>query len=89
MPWSIDFLMYSCLICFLKSLNHLIQACGFIHAIRHQHLASLDSFMKAVDEPIHAFSFIHDMLQQLHGEESDAFRVKVMSRIPDLIMISR
>ncbi|CAI9286579.1 unnamed protein product [Lactuca saligna] len=30
--------------------------CGFIHNSKHQYIAVIDSFMKYVDEPIHAFS---------------------------------
>ncbi|XP_075642896.1 DNA-directed RNA polymerases IV and V subunit 4-like [Castanea sativa] len=36
-----------------------LKVCGFIHTIRHEYLAALDRYMKDVDEPIHAFSFIN------------------------------
>ncbi|CAH9089153.1 unnamed protein product [Cuscuta epithymum] len=65
------------------------QACGLIHSTRHQYLDALYSYIKSVDEPIHAFSFIHSMLQQLRNKEADAFQYAVMSRIPDLVKISR
>lgn len=45
--------------------------------------------MKDVDEPVHAFSYISCILLQLHGEESDAFQSEIMSRIPDLVILSR
>lgn len=65
------------------------QVCGLIHTIKHQYLAALDSYMKDVDEPVHAFSFIHSMLLQLSGAESAAFRSAVISRIPELVHLSR
>ncbi|RAL47649.1 hypothetical protein DM860_011387 [Cuscuta australis] len=65
------------------------QVCGLIHSIRHQYLAALDSYIKYIDEPIHAFSFIHDMLHQMGNKDSDAFRSAVLSRIPDLVKLSR
>ncbi|XP_052171048.1 uncharacterized protein LOC127787181 [Diospyros lotus] len=65
------------------------QVCGLIHAIRHQYVAALDSYMKDFDEPIHAFSFINDTLQKPSDTEADSFRSAVISRIPDLITLSR
>ncbi|XP_028795790.1 vacuolar protein sorting-associated protein 8 homolog isoform X2 [Neltuma alba] len=65
------------------------QVCGFIHAIRHEHVAALDSYMKDADEPIHAFSFINTMLMQLTGNERAAIRSAVISRIPKLVELSR
>ncbi|WOG97677.1 hypothetical protein DCAR_0417018 [Daucus carota subsp. sativus] len=65
------------------------QVCGFIHAIGHQNLAALESYMKDAEEPIHAFSFISSTLLQLHGNLSDAFLSEIMSRIPDLVKLSR
>ncbi|KAA8523376.1 hypothetical protein F0562_009799 [Nyssa sinensis] len=65
------------------------QVCGLINAIRHQYLAALDSYMKDVDEPIHAFSFINDTLPRLNDTESNAFQSAVISRIPDLVNLSR
>ncbi|KAK1369871.1 vacuolar protein sorting-associated protein 8-like [Heracleum sosnowskyi] len=65
------------------------QVCGYIHAIGHQNLAALESYMKDADEPIHAFSYIRCTLLQLHGKESDAFKSEIMSRIPELVILSR
>lgn len=65
------------------------QVCGLIHAIMHQYLSALDSYMKAVDDPILAFIFVDDMLRQLIDKESDAFRSAVISRIPDLFKLNR
>ncbi|KAF3646977.1 hypothetical protein FXO37_20211, partial [Capsicum annuum] len=65
------------------------KVCGLIHAITHQYLSALDSFVKAVDEPILAFVFVDDMLRQLRGKESDAFRSAVICRIPDLLKLNR
>lgn len=45
--------------------------------------------MKAIQEPVYAFSFIYDMLRLLGNEESDAFESAVISRIPDLFKLSR
>lgn len=45
--------------------------------------------MKDADEPIHAFSFISYTLLKLDGKESDAFQSTIMSRIPDLVKLSR
>ena len=45
--------------------------------------------MKDVDEPVHAFSFINHMLSQLRDTESAAFRSAVISRIPELLNLSR
>ncbi|XP_031093007.1 vacuolar protein sorting-associated protein 8 homolog isoform X2 [Ipomoea triloba] len=81
--WDAPYLLHLC----EKAQFH--QVCGLIHSIRHQYLAALDSYIKDVDEPIHAFSFIHDMLQQLGNKDSDAFRSAVISRIPDLAKLSR
>lgn len=68
---------------------HFYQVCGLIHTIRYNYLAALDSYMKDVDEPIHAFSFIHDTLLQLTDNEYAAFCSAVISRIPELICLSR
>ena len=60
-----------------------------IHTIRHDYLAALDSYMKDVDEPVHAFSFIDRVLLQLSETESTAFRSAIISRIPELVTLSR
>ncbi|XP_058105006.1 uncharacterized protein LOC131248648 isoform X2 [Magnolia sinica] len=65
------------------------QVCGFIHTIRGQYLAALDSYVKDVDEPVHAFVFINSMLLQLRENEFSAFQSAVISRIPDLVVLSR
>ncbi|XP_057533278.1 uncharacterized protein LOC130811119 isoform X2 [Amaranthus tricolor] len=65
------------------------QVCGLIHTIRHDYLAALDSYMKDVDEPVHAFSFIDRVLLQLSETESTAFRSAIISRIPELVTLSR
>ncbi|KAK3004785.1 hypothetical protein RJ639_020124, partial [Escallonia herrerae] len=65
------------------------QVCGFIHSTRHQYVAALDSYMKDVDEPIHAFSFIDHTLRQPSNSERDAFQSAVISRIPDLVKLCR
>ncbi|GFQ05580.1 vacuolar protein sorting-associated protein 8 homolog [Phtheirospermum japonicum] len=65
------------------------QVCGYVHAIRHQYVAAMDSYMKTIHEPIHAFSFIHEILRLLSNEERDAFESAVISRIPDLFKLSR
>ncbi|KAJ0479069.1 putative transcription factor WD40-like family [Helianthus annuus] len=65
---------------------HFYQVCGFIYNSRHQYIAALDSFMKDVDEPIHAFSYIHNLLSD---KRLDYLEAAVISRIPDLVQISR
>ena len=53
------------------------------------YIAALDSYIKAVDESIHAFSFIHDMLRRLSETDSEAFQAAVFSRIGDLVKLDR
>ncbi|KAK8969694.1 hypothetical protein KSP40_PGU002021 [Platanthera guangdongensis] len=65
------------------------QACGFIHYTKGEHVAALDSYMKDLDEPIHAFSFIDKMFSQLHNTEAVSFQSAVSSRIPELVKLSR
>lgn len=45
--------------------------------------------MKDMNEPIYTFSYIDHMLQCLSSDELDAFRSAVMSRIPELVILSR
>ena len=45
--------------------------------------------MKDVDEPVHAFSFINSLLQQQSENRPDSLEAAVISRIPDLIQLSR
>lgn len=68
---------------------HFYQVCGFIHNCKHQYIAALDSFMKDVDEPVHAFSYIYNLLQQQSDKRPDSFEAAVISRIPDLVQLSR
>lgn len=65
------------------------QVCGLIHSIRQQYLTALDSYMRDVDEPVHAFSFINHTLSQLSDTEFTAFHSAVISRIPELVNLSR
>ncbi|XP_015888913.3 uncharacterized protein LOC107423794 [Ziziphus jujuba] len=65
------------------------QVCGLIHTIRNQYLAALDSYMKDVDEPVQAFSFINKTLLELSDDEYPAFRKAVISRIPELVDLNR
>uniref|UniRef100_A0A7N2MV20 Vacuolar protein sorting-associated protein 8 central domain-containing protein n=1 Tax=Quercus lobata TaxID=97700 RepID=A0A7N2MV20_QUELO len=65
------------------------QVCGFIHTIRQEYLAALDSYMKDVDEPIHAFSFINKTLLQLSDNERAIFQSAVISRMTELVDLSR
>ncbi|PKA59981.1 hypothetical protein AXF42_Ash009665 [Apostasia shenzhenica] len=65
------------------------QACGLIHYIRSEYVSALDSYMKDLDEPIHAFSFINKMLSELDKAESVSFHSAVISRIPELVQLSR
>ncbi|KAL6005772.1 hypothetical protein ACLOJK_006345 [Asimina triloba] len=64
------------------------QVCGFIHSIRGEYLAALDSYMKDVDEPVHAFVFINSLLLLLRESEF-AFQSAVLSRIHELVILSR
>ncbi|KAM7277027.1 hypothetical protein ACFE04_018893 [Oxalis oulophora] len=68
---------------------HFYQVCGLIHTVRHQNVDALDSYMKDVDEPVYAFSFISNLLLQLNGNERAAFRSAIISRIPTLVDLSR
>lgn len=45
--------------------------------------------MKDVDEPIHTFAYINNMLEKLRDNDSDAFRSAVISRISELLVLSR
>ncbi|XP_074334037.1 uncharacterized protein LOC141671649 isoform X2 [Apium graveolens] len=81
--WDASFLLNVC------EEAQFYQVCGYIHATGNQNFAALESYMKDADEPIHAFSYINCTLHQLHGKESDAFQSEIMSRIPDLVILSR
>ncbi|RXI07623.1 hypothetical protein DVH24_005396 [Malus domestica] len=67
----------------------IFEVCGLIHTSRHQYLAALECYMKGVEEPIHAFSFINKTLLQLTDKECAAFRSEVISRIPELFYLNR
>lgn len=57
--------------------------------MRHQYLAALDSYMKEVDEPVHAFSFINRALLELSDNDHAAFRSAVTNRVPELVNLNR
>ncbi|KAM7476580.1 hypothetical protein LguiB_023823 [Lonicera macranthoides] len=80
--WDASYLLHLC------EGAQFYQVCGLIHSIRHYHLAALESYMKDVEEPVHAFSFI-DYYLRLSGSESDAFKLSIISIIPDLVKLSR
>ncbi|TKY64154.1 Vacuolar protein sorting-associated protein 8-like [Spatholobus suberectus] len=65
------------------------QVCGLIHSARHEYVAALDSYMKDVDEPVHAFSFINKAFSQLTDNDHAAFWSAVILRIPELVELSR
>ncbi|XP_027334306.1 vacuolar protein sorting-associated protein 8 homolog isoform X2 [Abrus precatorius] len=65
------------------------QVCGLIHSVRHDYVVALDSYMKDVDEPVHAFSFINKAFSQLTDNDHRAIRSAVISRIPVLVELSR
>ncbi|KAJ4963919.1 hypothetical protein NE237_023858 [Protea cynaroides] len=81
--WNSSFVLHLC------EKAQFYQVCGLIHASRAQYLAALDSYMKDIDEPIHAFSFINITLLQLGETESVDFQSAVISRIPELVNLSR
>jgi len=71
------------------SLYVIFQACGLIHTVNGQYIAALDSYMSDVHEPIHAFAFINNMLLELIDMEPSYFQSAVVSRIPELVKLSR
>ncbi|KAJ4978653.1 hypothetical protein NE237_009433 [Protea cynaroides] len=81
--WNSSFVLHLC------EKAQFYQVCGLIHASRAQYLAALDSYMKDIDEPVHAFSFINITLLQLGETESADFQSAVISRIPELVNLSR
>ncbi|XP_042405548.1 vacuolar protein sorting-associated protein 8 homolog isoform X1 [Zingiber officinale] len=80
--WNSDDVMHLCVYA------HFYQACGLIHEIRGQFVDALDSYMKDQDEPIHAFAFINKIMLQLKNNNV-SFKMAVISRIPELIKLSR
>ncbi|GAV85231.1 Clathrin domain-containing protein [Cephalotus follicularis] len=81
--WNESFVLHQC------ENAHFYQVCGLIHSIRHQYLDALDSYMKDLNEPIHAFSFISNALLRLKDKDFAAFRSATTSRIPHLVDLSR
>ncbi|KAG1338493.1 hypothetical protein COCNU_04G007990 [Cocos nucifera] len=81
--WKYDDVLHLC----MKA--NFYQACGLIHAIMGQYIAALDSYMRDFNEPVHAFVFINKMLVQLKNTDASSFRSSVISRIPELVKLSR
>uniref|UniRef100_A0A803KZV0 RING-type domain-containing protein n=1 Tax=Chenopodium quinoa TaxID=63459 RepID=A0A803KZV0_CHEQI len=81
--WNASYVLHLC------EKAQFYQVCGLIHTIRQNYLAALDCYMKDVDEPVHAFSFIDGILLQLSETESAAFQSSVISRISELVTLSR
>ncbi|KAJ6807507.1 vacuolar protein sorting-associated protein 8-like protein [Iris pallida] len=81
--WNSSYVLHLC------SEAHFYQACGLIHTIKGQYIAALDSYMKDLDEPVHTFAFINSMLVQLKSTEASSFQSAVISRIPELVLLSR
>ncbi|GMH22393.1 hypothetical protein Nepgr_024236 [Nepenthes gracilis] len=81
--WNASYVLHLC------EKAQFYQVCGLIHTIRHEYIAALDSYMKDVNEPVHAFSFINSELLRLSETESATFRSAVISRIPELTELSR
>ncbi|KAI4319055.1 hypothetical protein MLD38_032703 [Melastoma candidum] len=81
--WDASFVLSLC----EKAQFH--QVCGFIYTLQDQYVTALESYMKDVDEPVHAFAYIEIALSQLYEIDRDSFRSAVISRIPRLICLSR
>lgn len=64
------------------------QVCGFIHDSKQQYISAIDSLMKDVDEPVHAFSYISNLLQN-SDKRPDSLEAQVISRIPNLVQLCR
>lgn len=60
--WDVPFLLDLC------ERAKYYQVCGLIHSIRHEYVAALGSYMKDVDEPVHAFLFNNKAFSQLIGK---------------------
>ncbi|KAI3843581.1 hypothetical protein MKX03_022406 [Papaver bracteatum] len=71
----------------LSEMAQFYLVCGFVYASRGQHIAALDAYMKDLEEPLHAFSFINMLLER--DNESATFRSAVLSRISELVILSR
>ncbi|KAI5430494.1 hypothetical protein KIW84_034905 [Lathyrus oleraceus] len=61
----------------------LANVCGLIHSIRYEYVAALGSYMKDVDEPVHAFPFNNKAFSQLIGKTCIDVQKKV---IPSLLL---
>ncbi|KAF7104037.1 hypothetical protein CFC21_104966 [Triticum aestivum] len=81
--WNSDYVLHLCLDA------HFHQACGRIYTARNQNLSALDSYMKDIVEPYHAFIFINKKLFQLTGDEALSFRSTVIFRFVELVNLSR
>jgi hypothetical protein len=80
--WDASYLLNLC------EKAHFYQVCGLIHSIRHHNVAALESYMKDVNEPIHAFAFIDYKMHQ-SGIQNDDLHSSILSRIKDLVILSR
>ncbi|VVA25544.1 PREDICTED: vacuolar sorting-associated protein 8 homolog [Prunus dulcis] len=72
-----------------KQVLGLLEICGLIHTSRYQYLAAVDCYMKDIDEPVHAFSFINKILLWLTDNESAAFQSQVIYQIPEFFYLNR
>ncbi|ANM67431.1 transducin family protein / WD-40 repeat family protein [Arabidopsis thaliana] len=81
--WDADYVSQLC------EKAHFYQVCGYIHIIDRRYVAALDSYVKEADEPIHLFCYVNKMLSQLSGDEFTAFQSAIISRIPELLDLSR
>ncbi|GAB2291147.1 hypothetical protein Dimus_025404 [Dionaea muscipula] len=81
--WNASYVLHLC------EKAQFYQVCGLIHSLRQQYLAALDSYMKDEDEPVHAFSFINNILLLLSQAESVDLQSAIISRIPELTKLSR
>lgn len=80
--WSVSYMLHHC------AEAQFYKACGLIHTIGGQYVAALDSYMMDTDEPIYAFAFINKMMLLKNGEDS-SFELAVISRIAELVKLSR
>jgi len=89
-PYSVLAMLYFGMLS-LISVNgfQIPQVCGYIHIIDRRYVAALDSYVKEADEPIHLFCYVNKMLSQLSGDEFTAFQSAIISRIPELLDLSR
>ncbi|KAK9093770.1 hypothetical protein Scep_025239 [Stephania cephalantha] len=83
MDWDSSYVLHLC------ERVQFYQVCGYIYTTMHQYVAALDSYMKDLDEPIHAFSFINDILLRLRDVESVTFQSAVIDRMSELVDLSR